>query len=196
MCLRKKGFPLQNIRALLHREDGQISWGVGMFLVLFLALYLYAALQMERFRAASLYLEDALTASNLASVVVDIEEYGISHRILIPDCRAAYDRYQVAVCGNLNLNHGWRTPDGGVIEGEVRVLNYTVYNVDGDVVRISSFDESGQLRESVGLLGEVYSPHGVGIESTSVYSEITFPVECFPGVYVEAWKGKLVDVVK
>lgn len=199
MSLRKREFLPQNIktiRTVMKKENGQVSRCMGLFLVLFLAVYLFAALQLERFRAASLYLEDALAASNLASAVVDIEQFGISHRIWIPDVSAAYEKYREAVRGNLNLDEAWRAADGGVIEGTVKVVNYTIYNVNGELVTVSSFDENGQTTENLYVIGAVKAPNGTEIESTSVYSEIAFMVEGFPGMYVEAHKGCLVDVVK
>ena len=207
MILRKKGCPLQNIeerqktenfwcRNIKEKNSGQIGWVTGLFLILFMTVFLYAVLQMERYRAASLYLEDALAASNLASAVVDIEEYGISNQIVIKDLNAAYQRYQRAVRENLNLNEAWEGAEGGVVQGRVRIVNYTVYNVCGDEVVIGSFDETGVKNGSVGILGEVTAPNGVKVESTSVYSEIAFFIGGFPGVNVEARKGNLVDVIR
>ena len=77
MLLRKRECPLQNT------ESGQIGWTVGVGFLLFLGVLLSACMQMEVFRASSQYMEDALAASNLAAAVVDVEEYGISHKLLI-----------------------------------------------------------------------------------------------------------------
>jgi hypothetical protein len=49
--------------------------------------------------------------------------------------------------------------------------------------------------ESVSL-GNAFAPNGVKIETTGVYSEISFPVDGFFGVSVNARKGKLVDVAQ
>ena len=48
-------------------ESGQVSWVLGLFLILFLAILLYMQLQLAMYKASARYLEDALALSNLAS---------------------------------------------------------------------------------------------------------------------------------
>lgn len=92
---------------LLRTESGQIGWTLGLWFVLFLGILLCALLQIETLRASAHYMEDALAASNLAAAVIDVEEYGISHRLQIDSAEEAYIRYQRAIMGNLNLNENW-----------------------------------------------------------------------------------------
>lgn len=47
-----------------------------------------------------------------------------------------------------------------------------------------------------GTLGSATSPNGQVIESTSVYSRISYQVDGYFGVTVPAEKDKLVDIVK
>ena len=193
MILRRKEFPQPSIDCLGKTESGQISWTMGLLLTLLLAVYLFASLQTQRFRTASLYMEDALAASNLASAVVDYEEYGISHVIRIADPERSYGVYQNALRGNLNLDENFRGNAGGVICGNVTIENYTVYNVDGLTVSIHEFTPEGEtIREE--RLGAAKAPNGLLIEFTSIYSEISFPLEVIHGVEVIARKGKLVDI--
>lgn len=195
MILRKRECPRRNIDGMLRRrESGQAGWATGLFLTLFLAVLLYAMLLMEQYRAAALYLEDALTASNLASAVIDVEEYGISHTILIANPQEAYERYLWAVKGNLNLDDRWKGVDGSLIEGPVEVVNYTVYNVRDDGVAAYRFDENGVLSQWQESLSGAKAPNNVPILSTSVYSELKFEMGGFPGMRIEAHKGNLVDI--
>ncbi len=167
----------------------------GVFFLLFLGILLCAYLQLEIYQSSAQYLEDALAASNLASAVIDVEEYGISHRIRIGDVYEAYERYRTAVMGNLNLNGQWENENVQLISGPVRVVEYTVYNVNGDRVEIFSFDEAGGLTERQEQLGLARASNGQLIENTGIYSEITYPVEGMFGIAAEAHKGKLVDIV-
>lgn len=192
MTLRKSGFPLQKIKAA---EAGQLELVTGLFYLLFLGILLCGTLQLDVFRASAAYLEDALAASNLASAVIDVEEYGISHSILIRDPQEAYEIYLSALRGNLNLNEDWECPARGLIGGRVSVLNYTVYNVEEDTVEIFHYDENGQLFVSDGNMGNVYAPDGKLIESTSIYSEVTCPVRGIMGVETQARKSNLADIV-
>lgn len=189
MSLRKKEFlPLKT-------ESGKVEWVAGLFFLLFLGILLCATLQVDLFQSSSDYLEDALALSNLASAVIDVEEYGISHRLVISDPYQAYGRYREAVKGNLNLDENWQCPAERLISGPVRIVNYTVYSVSGNDVMVSSFDESGRMIQWTEALGSAVAPNGIPIESTGVYSEIAYQVEGFLGVKAEAHKGKLVDIV-
>jgi len=192
MILRKRGFPRQSIKAA---EPGQLEWTAGLFFLLFLGVFLCGTLQLEIFRASAGYLEDALAASNLASAVIDVKEYGCSHTVLIEKPCDAYETYLLALRGNLNLDEEWENHGTGLISGPVRVLNYTVYNVRGNRVRVYSFDENGVLSQREGLLGSVQAPNGKEIGHTSVYSEVTYPVDGILGVQAQARMGKLADVV-
>lgn len=176
-------------------ESGQVEWAAGLFFLLFLGILLCAFLQLDVYRSSSQYLEDALALSNLASAIVDVEEYGISHRIVITDPRQAYERYMTAVKANLNLDDRWECQEGGVITGPVTVVNYTVYSVSGNDVDVSRFDENGILTQWREQLGSAVAPNGIKIESTGVYSEIAYQIEGFLGTMAKARKGKLADVV-
>ena len=190
MNLKKKRFLLQST------ESGQVGWTAGLFFLFFLGILLCAFLQMEVFRSSSRYLEDALALSNLASALIDVEEYGVSHKLVISDPEQAYERYKEAVKGNLNLNDSWECPAVGMISGPVSIMDYRVYNVSGNDVLVTHFDENGLISSWQETLGSALAPNGVAVESTGVYSEIAYQVEGLFGVSVRAHKGKLVDVVE
>lgn len=194
--MKKREYLRPSIRKFfLGRQKGQIQLVTGLFFIIFLSILLYSQLQLMQYRITGLYLEDALAASNLASAVIDIEEYGISHEIQIKDPWQAYERYCQALKGNLNLNDAWECPNKQTISGVVVVLNYTIYNVHGTDVTVYSVTPNGGVMTYHETLGQAKAPNGKLIEKTSVYSEISFPVKIFNGTQVEARKGKLVDVV-
>lgn len=180
----------------MGKENGQIGCTLGLFSILFLGVFLCALLQIELYRTTSLYLEDTLAASNLASAVVDLKEYGRSHKILIENSHTAYERYQHAVKGNLNLNDAWEGQAGGVIQGSVQIMNYTIYNVDGDQVTVYHYDGNGLMTSWTAALGNTSAPNGILIDSTSIYSEIAFMVRGLFGMEVQAYKGNLADIAK
>ena len=165
-------------------ESGQVSWVLGLFLILFLAILLYMQLQLAMYKASARYLEDALALSNLASAVIDIREYGSTHKVHITDQEQAYAGYCSAVRENLGLNENYEAVSHKLISGKVEIRNYIIYNVTGTKVQV--WERNG---------GEVRTPGGQTIENTGVYSEITYPVEGFLGITVTAEKSKLVDVV-
>lgn len=197
MLLRRKEYLPRNIdKALAGKESGQIGWTTGLFFILFLGVMLCAVLQLEQYRAVSLYLEDSLAASNLASAVIDVQEYGISHHILIAEPERAYETYRWAVMGNLNLSASWEGQAGSLVQGKVSVVRYIVYNVKGNEVTVYHFDAEGQMTQWQDVLGNAVAPNNVRIENTSVYSEIAFEVEGLFGIKVRAHKGNLADVAR
>lgn len=190
MDLKKKECLLQST------ESGQIGWTLGLWFMLFLGILLCVLLQLETFRASSQYMEDALAASDLAAAVIDVEEYGISHKLWIRDPGEAYGLYMRAIRENLNLNNLWECGNKKLISGPVHIENFTVYNVSGNEVEVSSFDRSGTAVHRYGILGQETAPNGMKVENTGVYSEISYQIRGIFGIEVNARKGKLVDVVK
>lgn len=208
MDLRKNVYPQQSIKGSRHlvlkqEEKGQIEWLLELFLLLFFVVFLCGILQLDMVSASSAYLEDALAASNLASAVIDLKEYGMSHEILVENPTESYQKYQFALKENLNLDNNWECDGKAMIAGKVEILHYIVFNVKGTEVEIYHFDRNGQLFISKERLGEAQAPNGRQIESTSIYSEICYPVKGFCGevfgqalgIEGQAHKGKLVDIV-
>lgn len=179
----------------LRKRDGQAEWVLGMFFLLFLVVMLCTQLQLDMYQTSALYLDDALAASNLASAIIDLEEYGATYTICIADPLDAYRLFCDAVKSNLQLGDGWTNMDTGIIEGMVTVEDYIIYNVKGDFVTSYRVTGNGKVQKQQGRLGMVQAPNGVTIESTSVYSEIAFPVKGLFGHITEAHKGRLVDIV-
>lgn len=198
MNLKKRGYPQQKIRRhLLKQSKGQVEWMTGLFFLLFLMIILCAGIQMAVWRAVGVWLEDTLAASNLASAVIDLEEYGKSHKIILGDPNAAWERYCEAVRENLNLDADWEHSDKSIIAGPVTVVNYTIYNVDTEkrIVYVWQRGEDGQVSIWQEVLGNAYAPDGRLIETTGIYSELAFPVQGMFGTKSEAHKGKLIDIV-
>lgn len=198
------GCPQQNIsfrkrminKRRLSNESGQIELVMGLFLILFVAVILCVGIQIEIYRAASLYMEDALAASNLASALINVEEYGISHSIIINDPQSSFEIYKSALKENLGLNEEWESENKELFSGKIVIEKYIIYNVYGDNVEILKVDNEGNVSVESRGMKEAAAPNGVPIEATGVYSEISFPIKGLFGITVNARKGKLVDVVE
>ncbi len=193
MHLKRNGCQRQNIS---ERDRGQAEWFLGLFFLLVLAVLMNTLLTLASWRSTAGYLEDALAMSNLASALIDLEEYGKSHRVVIADASAAYDIYVDAVRDNLGLDDNWECSNRTLIAGPVEIVDYIVYNVDQKRVNAIRIGRDGQVSERwSGARGAVKAPNGATVECTGVYSEICFDVEGFAGITVQAHKGKLVDIV-
>lgn len=191
--MRREEFPLQNIKA---KDRGQVEWVMGIFIVLILGIMMYTQIQLVAWETASDYLEDALAASNLAAALIDVEEYGKSHKTLIRDVSYVFDIYRDAIRENLQLNQSWECVDQTLISGPVEITDFVIYNVDEAYVEAIRVNEAGQVLERwSGERGILRAPNGVPVEHTGIYSEIQFQVKGFLGICVGAHKGKLVDIV-
>ncbi len=193
LLLRTKGE--RNRLKLLKKNPGRIEWVTGLFFIVYLMILLCAELQLSVYHASGLYLEDALAMSNLASAVIDIEEYGRTHVIRIADPEEAYGRYVNAVKENLQLNENWECANSALISGPVGIVRYVIYNVEKDEVKVFHISGDGKVSTEQGVLGRVVAPDGAAVEATSIYSEISFPVKGLLGGIVQARKGKLIDIV-
>lgn len=191
MRLRKR----ERLRQSIKRSRGEIELVCGLFFLVFLMIFLQIQLELYRFATSALYLEDALAASNLASAIIDVEEYGRSHQILIQNPAEAYEVFRQAIQQNLNLNAQWECENKEIIASTVSVECYIVYNVQEKTVTSYRMCQNGGYQVEQGSLGEVYAPNGQAVEKTGIYSEITYDIYGLSAVKLRAHKGKLVDIV-
>uniref|UniRef100_UPI004057BD58 hypothetical protein n=1 Tax=Acetatifactor sp. TaxID=1872090 RepID=UPI004057BD58 len=179
----------------MKKRKGTISTVVALFYVIFLVVIIAYMTQIYTYQTIKIDTEDALAASNLASAVIDIQEYGISQNIIIKDPVAAFGIYKDALKVNMGLNDSWYSTGQRGITGPVLVLEYVIYNVRDNDVEIHYFGSSNYSQVIPGGKGTVTAPNGKLIESTSVYSKITFSVEGIFDIQTTAVKEKLVDIV-
>ncbi len=161
----------------------------------FVSLLMIVCLKVFHFMIAGAYIEDALAASNLASALIDTKEYGKSRTLRISDPQGAYEIFKQALSINLVLDEDGRSFQRELLQGPVGIVTYIVYNVcDGRVERYE-LDHQGTMRKHEnGELGKVYTPDGVLVESTTIYSKIHFGVAGLGGQCIQAEKEKSVDV--
>lgn len=183
------------IKRLHRKRRGEIATFTLVYLILFMLVIVAFALQIRQYLALSSDTEDALAASNLATAVVDIREYGISHNLIIADTDHAYQIYQDAIRVNLGLTNAWMDSTGR-ISGPVAIEQYVVYNVRGQDVEVHSYGPGVTYASVVtGGKGNLTAPNGKKIESTSIYSRISYRVAGYFGTDVPAVKDNLADIV-
>lgn len=201
MKYRKYEDQRQNISmavCLGKKENGKITWVLGLFLMLFIMLLAVTQLQILKIRAASDLVSDALAAGGLASEIIDLERYGTDHAIVISDAEGAYSVYKKILPDNLGTDIADESTDGcnpgTVICGPIIIEKFCIYNVTDDEVETVTVDDTGVKSRNTGKLGEVHAPNGQTVYSTGIYSEISFRVEGIFGTFIEARKGKLVEI--
>lgn len=167
----------------LKKEYGKAEWILGLFLLQFIAVIVIFELQLIRYRALAEYLEDALAAGGLASALIDVERYGEDNILEISDPYTAYEIYKSSLSDNI----------GSVVEA-VEIEEYLIYNVEEGEIEVIRVDDTGITDRYSGSLGIVTAPNGQIIQTTGVYSEISFPVEGIFGITTRAQKGKLIEI--
>ncbi len=184
-----------HLRPNIESTEAGVESLWGLFFFLFVVVYLTVQLELARYMTTSLYLEDALSTSGLAAAVIDVEVYGIDHRIWVADKELAYKRYCRALRENLNLGENQKSKNPDLIAGPVAVTEFILYNVYGERVEVCERSEGGGFSIYEGTLGEIYAPNNRLIESTGIYSEVSYPVKGLFGCEIQAQKGQLVDIV-
>lgn len=186
----------KNVCQLLRiKSSGKIELFMGLLAVFLVTLVLFVCLKVSYFMIAGAYVEDALAASNLASALVDIEEYGKSYTLRIKNPQSAYEIYKEALAVNLALDENEISSQTELLKGQIKILSYMVYNVEGNRVNIFSLSESETMQLlAFGEVGAIHTPDGILVETTTVYSKISFGVKGLGKQYIYAEKEKSVDV--
>lgn len=181
----------------LSARGGQADVVAAMFFFLMVLLVALFQFKIYACMAAGAYVEDALAVSNLASALIDVEEYGRSHSVRIGDTQKAFRVYRDALYYNLALDEAGCSAKEELLAGQVELREYIVYNVLGQEIQISVYDGEGNcLRQERERPGNVRTPDGVPVEHTTIYSRVGFRVGGLMGRIIDAEKEKSVDIVR
>lgn len=194
MILKKNGVLLPRIKRIFNQK-GQINLSVGLFMILFLAILMLAQIQVEQYKQVSLYVEDALAASNLAAAVIDKEAYFATKNMVLTDAEETYARFLEAIKENLSLNDELYSQKIEMISSPVKIERFLIYNVTEAGIDCIERLEGGTYLYDSYEEGEVLSPNLLPIEHTGIYSELSFQIKDVFGIETEVKKEKFVDVV-
>lgn len=181
----------------IKKEAANVNIVAGTMLFLILVLTIFFGFRMTQYMVIAAGVEDALAASNLASAVIDLEEYGKNHRIYIRDVNKAFQMFREALICNLKLDDDLNTTNNNFLIGKVFIKDYRIYNVRDDLIDILIFNNLGEISSyTTGNTGEVFTPDNVCVETTTIYSKISFQVEGLAGREFVGEKEKSIDIVR
>lgn len=196
-CREERKWKRLECPLLKTKTNGQIDVVVSMMLFMLLLVAVLFGFRITQYMVTAAGVEDALAASNLASAVIDLEEYGRSHLVYIPDAEEAFLIYREALCYNLELDEYLNTTNRAFLSSQVEIKQYIIYNVRSDIVEIMVLDGEGRLQShTTGKAGEVFTPDNVRVETTTIYSKIGFWVEGLQGQEFYAEKEKSIDIMR
>lgn len=177
-------------------HNGQVDVVVAMFFFLMVLIVALFQFKIYAYMVAGAYVEDALAASNLASALIDVEEYGRNHNVRIGDSQNAFRVYQNALHYNLALDEEGYSAKEELLAGKVQLQEYIIYNVTDQQVQITIYDGEGNCLEQREIpRGNARTPDGVLVEHTTIYSRVIFQVQGLMGRNIDAEKEKSVDIV-
>ena len=169
----------------------------GMFWILLVVIVIFFGLKTTQFMVISAYVEDALAASNLASAVIDVKEYGKSHQIIIEDPMEAYGLFRASLCRNLQLDDYLYPYEDSLLTSKLQLAEYRIYNVNEEGVEVYIIGSAGVITDCFsGKKGEVFTPDGICVTATTVYSRVLFEVKGIGEQNIQAKKEKSVDIVR
>lgn len=179
----------------VKRSRAQVEIIMSMFAFLLVLFVMIFGWKISLFMVTGAYVEDALAASNLASALIDPLEYGKSYTLQIKDTEQAFRIYREALSVNLSLDEEGNSFQKELLSEPVKILSYIVYNVVDDRVEISSFDGRGNLVSiHTEKPGEARTPDGIPVETTTVYSAVSFAVQGIGDQIIRVRKEKSVDI--
>ena len=198
--LWKKSVLLQQrikIEWFLKKKQANVDVVAGMMFFLILVVTLFFGFRMTQYMITAAGVEDALAASNLASAVIDLEEYGKSNFICISNEERAFDIFRESLISNLKLDEELNTTNRNFLIGQVYIEEYRIYNVRKEQVDILIFNNGGEvISRTIGEKGKVWTPDNALVETTTIYSRITFKVEGLGGQELCGEKEKSIDIAR
>lgn len=158
---------------------------MAVFMVVVIIMYSFT---MRRTTMCKTLLEDGLVAAALAGAVPDSNRFADSGDLCIPDPKVSFGQFKTAITANYNLQGNLNTVQSAFLSGPVDILQYTVYNVEGSAVSVSSIDPNsgGIASTTTGSIGAITTPNGKQVDATTIFVEI--------GVNVKAMQIKIFGI--
>ncbi len=185
------------LRQNIKQDKAQVEMVLGLFVLLFAAVFLYAFLQKLQWQNIAWIVEDALDDALLGCAVLDLGPLISDEELVIADPTAAYNAFYDILATELSLDADRNATAAGLGLENVRVETFILYNVNDWERRVSIyyFTDGSLIQQEEKTLGSVYAPTGEEIATTSLYAKITFSVKGIFDLYVDGQRGRLVDIV-
>lgn len=180
----------------LKKKKGSIEMFISSMIFIMIALVVVMMMRLKVIKLTKSYIEDGLVASNLASATIDLNEYGTTNKIVNNDFQKSFNDYCVALKDNLNLDNNFTPKKKTLINSEVDIVNFTIYNVvDSDIEMIRRESNGSITRQSYpNKVGIMKAPNGATINTTMVYSKIGFELKGYMNDTHYVYKESSVDI--
>lgn len=180
------------------KKKGSVEFFISLMMIFFTVLLITVGLKMRYINMTKNYIEDGLVASNLASAVIDLSEYGLTGNLVINDFEHAFDLFGKAIKDNLKLDHNYVPTNSMLINSKVDIIEYSIYNVSGSNVYLTKKSQNGTVQTQTFLNGrdQIQTPNGVKITDTMIYSKIGFEIRGYADSTQYVLKENSVDIAE
>lgn len=180
----------------MKKKKGNINYFLSFAVLLLVVLIVNYNLKIKLIKTTKGFIEDGLVASNLASALIDLEEYGTTNKIINKDFNKSYDEIKSSLKYNLKLNNDFQPLNDNLINSKIKIDKYSIYNVIGNDVHLTSADSLGNITTLIfpNGLGKTKTPDGVLIKSTTMYCKISFKIRGYLNTEHEVSKENSVDI--
>ena len=164
----------KNLHILLisKKEKGLSGIVTCLFMFVIVTILLSFTLEYRIISLTKAELEDGLTVSGLAALIVDAKEYSTTGSVIL-DEEKSFKAFIDNLIINLDLREDFsaRNP---VYYHSVSIEQFVVYNVKGNDVTIIRYNEKNKLSEEQhsGMLGQVKAENGTIVEKSSIYIKL------------------------
>lgn len=177
-----------------------------MFFLLLIAMYGVFSFRLRMTEYTSEYVQNGLDLAVIAGANIDLREYGRSGNLTIESYSDSLDNFKSSLKTNLNLEENNNPKYATAVKSDIKVVKYTVYNVNNGIVHIVDVNpETGAISDlGTKAVGEVRAsdcdPEAVGhgydmvVTKSTIYARVKFDVAVFMGSDVEVSKIACIDM--
>ena len=144
--------------------------------------------------------QDDVMLSNLA-VYKNIDRNILavdSNDLEITDINSALQTFKYYLSKNMKLDSNLKPMIGSVVANQVIVNEFTIYNVKGSIVKISTYNNGTFTEREVAdkITNPVITSNGIIVKNTSIHATISYSVNLLFGQTKEVTTSVDTDIVK
>lgn len=179
----------------LKKKKGNLEFFTASLLLFFVPILIIYNMRMETLKFTKNYVEDGLVSSLLASATIDLRVLAESKQIINNNYDKSFKDFSETLKENLNLDDNYYPKSKRLITDTVKIDDFVIYNVLGNDIQTVR-KSNGIISTSIitNGLGNLKTPDGVQIKTTTIYAKISFKVKGYLNDEYKVSKEKSVDV--
>ncbi len=181
---------------MLIKKDGISEGLIGIGATSLVIIFLLFLLKSKELTLTNDFVYDGLVFSNLAAATIDLKEYGSTNKIINNDFEKSFLEYRNSLKENLRIDDNLMPNKNSMINSKVTIEVFTIYNVDGNDIEMVKRQSNGNIirHTYTNGVGNIYTPDGVLISSTTIYSRIGMELKGFMNESSYFYKDSSVDI--